>query len=248
MVPVTRSTACGHPESAVTTTASAAVMGTEPAADVERQGVLGLPDFTPAPPQDAPVAGWRAGLPELRGLRVSLRELRHDDARALLSHVTTEEVARFISSPPASVEEFDRFIIWARERRAQGQSACFAVVSAGQDAPVGLFQVRLLDPSGEVAECGVALGAAYWSRGLFLEGALMLMQFAFETIGVRRLEAQACLANGRGVGALRKVGAVRERVLRGTFVRGGRRLDQGLWVLRRERWQTLVTPRTSLAH
>ena len=38
-------------------------------------------------------AAWRAGLPVLTGSRLTLRELRHEDAASLFTLMTTEEVA-----------------------------------------------------------------------------------------------------------------------------------------------------------
>jgi len=167
---------------------------------------------------------------------LTLRELRHEDAASLCAWLTTEEVAKFISPPPTTVDGFSRFIAWAHRQRAAGQYACFAVVPHGQDAAVGLFQVHLLDSDGETAEWGFALGSPYWGTGLFLDGARLVVNFAFEAMGLRRLDARACVANGRGTGALRKVGAVRERVLRGSFERAGQHLDQALWRILREDW------------
>jgi RimJ/RimL family protein N-acetyltransferase len=48
---------------------------------------------------------------------------------------------------------------------------------------------------------------------------------------VQRLEARAALLNGRGNGALRKIGAVQESVLRRSFSRNGARLDQALYAI-----------------
>ena len=49
----------------------------------------------------------------------------------------------------------------------------------------------------------------------------MVVDFAFDTLGVHRLEARAAVANGRGNGALRKIGAVQEGVLRKSFLKNG---------------------------
>src|SRR5689334_13912087 len=68
---------------------------------------------------------WKAKAPVLLGSRVALRELRLSDASALLSVLTTEEVTRFISPPPTTVEGFERFITWANARRAAGTYICF---------------------------------------------------------------------------------------------------------------------------
>ncbi|WP_367079214.1 GNAT family protein [Luteitalea sp.] len=108
---------------------------------------------------------------------------------------------------------------------------------AGQTAAVGLFQVRLLEGHGGVAEWGFILGAAYWGSGLFLAGAERMVDFAFHVMGVARLEARASTKNGRGNGALAKLGAVREAVLRHSFERHGIWHDQVLWSLLRHEWR-----------
>ena len=63
-----------------------------------------------------------------------------------------------------------------------------------------------------------------------------MVDFAFDVIGVHRLEARAAVANGRGNSALRKVGAIQEGVLRKSFLRGGKQYDQALWSIIREDW------------
>ena len=225
---------------------AAAALAHSDAALAESTTRRSVPVMTAPANDDAPA--WQAGLPTLRGLRLTLRELRQDDAPALVAQLTTDEVTRFISPPPTSVEGFERFIAWAHRRRSQGRYVCFAVVPEGQDTPVGMFQVHRLDDAGQTAEWGFVIGAAYWGRGLFLEGALLLLDFAFATLGVRRLEARACVANGRGTGALRKLGAVCERVLHRSFEKDGRHHDQGLWVLRPAWWRALVAPRSQTVH
>ncbi len=180
---------------------------------------------------------WTSGLPVLTGTGFTLRELRVSDAASLLAMLTTEEVSRFISPPPTTVEGFERFIMWAQRERQAGNYACFAVVPAGMSTAIGIFQVRSLEPGFATAEWGFAMGSQYWGTGLFLDGARLVLDFAFDVIGARRLEARAAVANGRGNGALRKVGAVQECVLRRSFLRNGQHHDQTLWGILAEDWR-----------
>jgi ribosomal-protein-alanine N-acetyltransferase len=188
---------------------------------------------------------WKTGLPVLTGARLTLRELRVSDAPSLFAMLTTEEVSRFISPPPTTVEGFERFIAWANRERAAGNYACFAIVPHGMDTAVGLFQIRQLEPGWGTAEWGFAMGSAFWGTGLFGEGAQLVLEFAFETIGVHRLEARAAVQNGRGNGALRKVGAVCEGILRRSFLRHGQYHDQSLWSFLAEDYRVsknIITP------
>ncbi len=184
-----------------------------------------------------PPSTWRDGLPVVRGLGFTLRELVAADAPTLMQHLTPAEVSRFISPPPASVTGFERFIVWAQRERAAGRYACFAVVPDGEQTAVGIFQVRRLEGREGVAEWGFILGAAYWGTGIFLAGAERVVDFAFTEMGLHRLEARASVANGRGNGALAKLGAVREAVLRRSFERHGAWHDQALWTLWRDDWR-----------
>ena len=147
---------------------------------------------------------WRSALPVLAGSNFTLRELRVEDAASLFAMLTTEEVARFISPPPTTVEGFEKFIQWAQQERAEGNYACYAVVPDGVDAAIGIFQVRTLEPGFAMAEWGFALGSQFWGTNLFAEGARLILGFTFETLGVRRLEARAAVGNARGNGALAK--------------------------------------------
>jgi ribosomal-protein-alanine N-acetyltransferase len=190
----------------------------------------------PPPAQPSVSSDWRESLPVLTGAMLTLRELELGDAPSLLALLSTAEVARFISPPPTTVEGFERFIRWAQEQRRKGEYICFAVVPHGMSVAVGIFQVRRLEPRFGTAEWGFALASAYWGTGMFVEGARLTVDFAIETLGVHRLEARAAVANGRGNGALRKLGAVREGILRRSFHRHGRYLDQMMWAILDSDW------------
>ena len=186
---------------------------------------------------DVVTSDWQAGLPRLAGDGVTLREVQVSDAPALFAMLTTEEVARFISPPPTNVRGFERFIEWAQRERSAGRYICFAVVPAGHDTAVGIFQVRMTEPGFVTAEWGFAIGSPFWGTGLFQQAATPVLTFTFEVLGVRRLEARAAVVNGRGNGALRKIGAVQEAVLRRSFLRGGECMDQAMWAILAEDWR-----------
>ena len=180
---------------------------------------------------------WRTQLPVLHGQGVHLRELRTSDAASIFALLTTEEVSRFISPPPTAVEGFIRFIEWTWQRRAEGKHVCFAIVPDGCDTAVGLIQFHAVEGDFSVAEWGFALGSAWWGKGLFMESAKLVLEFAFDHVGVRRMEARSVTGNGRGNGALRKLGAVREAELRLSFAKGLRRYNQYLWSILEQDWR-----------
>ena len=133
--------------------------------------------------------------------------------------------------PPPTIDAFEGFIAWTHRERARGESVCFGIVPKGLCDAVGLIQVRRLDPSFFVAEWGFAVGAAFWGTGIFTEAAVLAARFAFEALQVHRLEARAITQNGRGNGALQKIGAKTEGVLSKAFKTCGGYVEQLLWAL-----------------
>ena len=180
---------------------------------------------------------WRKMLPLLRGELITLRELNMADAPSLHAMLSTEEVSRFITPPPTTVEGFERFIAWTHRERAAGRLVCFGIVPQGMTAAVGIIQVRALEKEFGTAEWGFALGTPYWGNGMFIEGAELVLDFAFDEIGVHRMEARCAIHNGRGNRALEKLGAVREMRLRQSFLKHGTYYDQFLSVILNSEWR-----------
>jgi RimJ/RimL family protein N-acetyltransferase len=179
---------------------------------------------------------WRTGLPTLRAGSIVLRELRLSDAATLKQMLSTEEVSRFISPPPTTVAGFERFIAWTQQERNEGRYVCFGIVPEGCDQAVGIIQVRQLGLSMDVVEWGFAIGSEFWGTGVFQSSARTVLAFAFAALGTTRVEARSSVENGRGNGALQKLGATREGVLRKSFLRDGIYYDQVLWSIVADDW------------
>jgi RimJ/RimL family protein N-acetyltransferase len=176
-------------------------------------------------------------LPVLRNQYVTLRELRLDDAATLLAQVTPPDVLRHIAQAPTTVEGFKSFIRWTRLQRRRRLHAAFGIVPAGKVRPVGILQFWPIELDYSTAEWGFVLGQQYWGTGLFGHSARLMLDFAFDTVGVMRMEARAALGNGRGNGALRKLGASPEGTLRGAFNQGGQVRDYVMWSILASEWR-----------
>jgi RimJ/RimL family protein N-acetyltransferase len=191
---------------------------------------------------------WRDAVPVLTGEHCLLREVQVSDASTLLPILTAPEVSRFISPPPASVERFTWFITWSQREREAGRYLALAILPHADPSPVGLLQLRQLEPGFRTAEWGVAMATHYWGAGLFLDASRLLLDFAFTDLGVHRLEARAAMANGRSHAAMLKLGAVQEGVLRQSLTTSdGQRLDQVLWSVLADDWRQL-TSRPDMPH
>jgi [ribosomal protein S5]-alanine N-acetyltransferase len=186
---------------------------------------------------------WRSGLPELVGGRLTLRELRISDASTLYSELTAPAVKRFIWAPPPSVAAFGRFIEWSHEERATGKYICYCVVPHREEHACGVFELRQLQPGFLRGEFGFVITPKLWEERLFVEAARLLLDFAFGTVRVHRIEARAPVDNDKGNAALERLGAHREGTLKEAFWRDDHFVDQYLWAILESNWNVPIRGR-----
>lgn len=167
---------------------------------------------------------------------VTLREPVPQDLGPIVDLLAISDASHFgLDEPITDVGVMGFIEVTARERAA-GIAFVYAVTLATTRAVVGLVRVRQLDLSFEAAEWEATLAPSARGTGAFLEAVRLAGSFAFDTVGVHRLEARVLLQNGRANGALRKLGAVQEGILRRSLRRDGEYFDQVLWSVLKEDW------------
>jgi RimJ/RimL family protein N-acetyltransferase len=189
-----------------------------------------------AEPSILNVSDWRTGLPPLTARLVSLREPVAQDLGSLVDLLSAADATRFGMDEPGREMTVQRLIERAARDRAAGLSFTYVITTGTARPPVGLIQVRRLDPAFEVGEWECTVSPSARGTGVFVESIRLIGSFAFGSVGVRRLETRVLLQNGRGNTALRKLGAVQEGILRRSIRRNGEYVDQALWSLLKEDW------------
>jgi RimJ/RimL family protein N-acetyltransferase len=182
------------------------------------------------------VSSWHDELPSLTGRVVLLREPVSGDLGPLVDLLSLADAMPFGLDEPVSELGVQELIEQFAGERATGASFSYVITLAAARTIVGLVQVRQLDPSFEAAEWEWTVAPSSRGSGVFLEAARLVGSFTFGTVGAHRLESRVLLRNGRANGALRKLGAVQEGVLRRSVRRGGEYVDQVLWSLLKEDW------------
>lgn len=180
---------------------------------------------------------WGDELPTLPAGRVDLRWLTPEDAPAILSVFGDPEVMRFWSSPPLTdltaakelIEEIHGFF---RSRHLFQWGIC---VSATSEV-IGTCTLLGVSMDHRRAEVGFALRRNAWGRGLATEALQTLIDFAFQTLDLHRLEADADPDNERSLAVLERQGFRREGYLRERWHHLGQVRDTVFLGLLRREW------------
>jgi len=191
---------------------------------------------------------WRNELPALAGRMVTLREPVAQDLGPLVDLLSLGDASRFGLDEDVSEVSVLALLDRVVRERASGLAFAYVITLSGARTVVGLIHVRQLDPSFEAAEWDWTIAPSARGRGIFIEAARLVGSFAFGSIGARRLEARVLLQNGRASGALRKLGAVQEGVLRRSVRRDGEYFDQVLWSILKEDWGAHRVPTAPRVH
>ena len=184
----------------------------------------------------------------LTGRGVTLREPTVGDVAGITQLLAAADATHFGLDEPISEFGVQQLVEHAASDRVAGRGFTYVVTANGSSEPVGLLQVRQLDPAFEAGEWECTLAPAVRGTGVFIDVARLAGSLAFGTVGVHRLEARVLLQNGRANGALRKLGAVQEGILRRATRRRGHYFDQVLWSVLREDWGEHWVPTTDRVH
>jgi RimJ/RimL family protein N-acetyltransferase len=155
--------------------------------------------------------------PPLEDGVVRVRGWRPDDLWARVEAWRDPSLMRFMLQPAPAEPSVEEAAAWldVRERRRQDGEALFLVVAAAEDdracGCVWLWNVDAAKGQGEV---GYWLLRAARGRGLATRGVRLVCAYAFEQLGLERLELFTLPGNSASERVAERAGFQREGVLR----------------------------------
>jgi RimJ/RimL family protein N-acetyltransferase len=177
-------------------------------------------------------------LPTLNGARVRLRWLTESDVDALYDVFSNAEVMRYWFRPPFETSEEARELLAAIERCFRDKSLFqWGIADVRDDRVIGTCTLSSVDARQLRAELGYALGREHWGKGIMREALDVLLPYAFETLDLRRLEADVDPRNAASIRSLEHLGFVREGYLRERWFVGGETQDALFYGLLRREWK-----------
>lgn len=175
--------------------------------------------------------------PTLHTERLRLRPFADGDADALYALHTNRVVLRYWDSPPsADPARAGRFIARCREMADDGSGVRLAIERASDGRFIGWCCLVEWNPDYRSATLGYCLEDAAWGRGYATEAARALLDWAFATLDLNRVQSETDTRNPASARVLEKLGFRREGTLRENCVVEGEVSDSWVYgLLRRER-------------
>ena len=176
-------------------------------------------------------------LPTLATERLELRWLTPDDAPALLAVFGDPLVCRYWSRPPlpdlGAAAALQREIAELFAERSLFQ---WGVAERATGTVIGTGTLSALCAEHRRAEIGFALARGAWGRGYAREVAAALLAYAFDGLGLHRVEADVDPRNAPSIRTLEGAGFVREGCQRERYFVAGEIQDAVMYGLLRREW------------
>jgi [ribosomal protein S5]-alanine N-acetyltransferase len=177
-------------------------------------------------------------IPTLTTKRLVLRPFQLEDAPVVKELAGAREIADTTSliPHPYTEENAVNWILTHREAFEKGKTLNLAITLPPGGEVVGAIGLGI-DQHNLLAEMGYWVGVPYWNQGYCTEAARAVLAYAFETLGLNRVEARHMTRNPSSGRVMEKIGMQFEGKLRQQIQRWGVFEDANIYAILREDYE-----------
>jgi ribosomal-protein-alanine N-acetyltransferase len=176
--------------------------------------------------------------PTLHTARLRLRPFHDGDADALFALHSSAHVLRYWDAPPWTERaRAERFIAACRRMADESTGARLAVDRVSDGAFIGWCSLARWNPDYRSAALGYCFDDSAWGQGYATETAHAVLEWAFDTLDLNRVQAETDTRNVASARVLEKLGFVREGTLREDCVVDGEVSDSWVFGLIKREWR-----------
>lgn len=152
---------------------------------------------------------------ELRTERLHLRKMKVSDSPSLFKIWSDPEVTKFMNVDCFTDESQAKDMIKLLDEFSQDNKAIrFSIIEMESDEIIGSCGFNFLDFENAKAEIGYDITRAFWGRGYASEAICALLDYAFLSLKLNRIEAKVEPENVNSVKVLQKLNFTFEGTLR----------------------------------
>lgn len=148
----------------------------------------------------------RLKIDRIDGTRIYLRSLGEDDASPeYLSWLNDPEIKKYLETPPTnSTEQLKEYI---RKQNEDPNSIFLGIFDRKKNRHIGNIKLEPIDWQKKIARFGTLIGNKdYWNNGYGTEASQLILKYAFEEIGLEKVDLGVIEYNQRAINCYKKCG------------------------------------------
>lgn len=170
--------------------------------------------------------------------RVRLRRLDEPDVAPLFTLYSDPAATRYLARAPMTERKHaEEMLAKIKAGYADGTSLQLAIERHSDGAFLGVCLLFNVVERSRRAEIGYILAPEHWSKGYMAEALPALVDHAFGTLALNRLEADVDARNTASARVLARLGFRREGLLRERWIVHGEATDSAIYGLLRKDWE-----------
>lgn len=178
------------------------------------------------------------GNPTLETERLILRKLTMDDAEDIFAYSSDPEVTAYMLwDTHVTIDDSKKFIRFTLDRYEKDEAGEWGIILEETGRLIGCAGFAWMDMKNRRAEIGYVLGKPYWGKGYMPEAALRMLAFAFEDMGLNRIECHHLLPNEKSGRVMQKLGMTYEGTAREQTFAKGRFWDVKQYAILKSEWE-----------
>lgn len=170
----------------------------------------------------------------LKGKKVNLRHLNEDDVPVMTHWLNDPEVTQYITiNHPMTLEQELEYL----KSNTGKQDKILLGIETNEGVYIGNISIDKINNVDRTATTGTIIGEKkYWGKGYGTEAKMLLLNYAFNTLNIRKIHSSAISFNERSVNYQKKTGAVIEGILKKQIYKNGKYHDQVMLSIFKEDW------------
>ncbi len=177
-------------------------------------------------------------LPQLLTERLLLRRIRTDDAEDIFTYASDPAVTATLTwETHLSIDDSIAFIQQVIDGYERDEQATWGIEHSASRRLIGTIGYNSIHAGGYVGEVGYALARQYWRLGLMTEALRAVLDFGFQHMGLRRIEATCRIDNTGSYRVMEKAGMQLDGILRDAQYVKGRLITVRLYSLLRNDYE-----------
>ena len=173
----------------------------------------------------------RKEFPVFKTGRLLLRQFKEPDLKNVFLGLSNPDVIRYYGVHFKTLEETKKQIEWFAELEKEETGIWWAVCSSDNSIFYGAVGLYYLNSALKKAELGFWLMPEFWGKGIITESVLLVIDYGFKKMRLKRIEAEVETENSMSKKVLKKLQFIHEGTKKDCEIKNGKYISLDSYAL-----------------